>query len=85
MFVLNAVLVLLVLALLVVLARLLYGPTKADRVVAVDLGFLLFVSAVALLAVRLDAPALMDLVLVMTLVGFLSTVAIARMVERRSS
>ena len=43
------------------------------------------IAGVALLAVRLDAPAALDLVLVATLVGFLSTVAFARLVASRSS
>ncbi len=42
-------------------------------------------AAIALLAVRLDASALLDLVLVGTLVGFPSTVAFARLVAARSS
>ena len=42
-------------------------------------------AAMALLAVRLNAPTLLDLVLVGTLVGFLSTVAFARLVAARSS
>ena len=56
------------------------GPGDADRALAVDFGFVVAVSAIALLAVRLDAPALLDLVLVGTLVGFLTTVAYARLV-----
>jgi multicomponent Na+:H+ antiporter subunit F len=65
--------------------RMAAGPTDADRVVAVDLGFVVFVAAVALLAVRLDTPAVLILVLVATLVGFLATVAVAHLLERWSS
>jgi multicomponent Na+:H+ antiporter subunit F len=61
------------------------GPTDADRALGVDFGFAVMIAAIALLAVRLDAPALLDLVLVTTLVGFLSTVAFARLVAGRSS
>ncbi|MFD1661720.1 monovalent cation/H+ antiporter complex subunit F [Streptomyces caeni] len=60
------------------------GPTDADRVVALDLGFVVFVAAIALLAVRLHTPAVLILVLVATLVGFLATVAVAHLLERRS-
>lgn len=68
----------------VVIWRLVAGPADADRVVAVDLGFVVFVAAVALLAVRLRAPAALILVLAATVVGFLITVAIAHLLERRS-
>jgi multicomponent Na+:H+ antiporter subunit F len=82
---LDAALVVLALALVVATVRLVVGPTDADRALGVDLGFAVVIAAVALLAVRLDAPALLDLVLVATLVGFLSTVAFARLVATRSS
>jgi multicomponent Na+:H+ antiporter subunit F len=81
----DAALVVLALALAVATLRLAAGPTDADRVLAVDFGFAVVLAAVALLAVRLEAPALLDLVLVGTLVGFLSTVAFARLVAARSS
>ena len=85
MILLDAALVVLALALVVATVRLVIGPTDADRALGVDLGFAVVLAAVALLAVRLDAPALLDLVLVATLVGFLSTVAFARLVATRSS
>ena len=85
MILLDAALVVLALALVVSTVRLVVGPTDADRALGVDFGFAVVIAAIALLAVRLDAPALLDLVLVATLVGFLSTVAFARLVATRSS
>jgi multicomponent Na+:H+ antiporter subunit F len=81
---LDAALVVLALTMLVAIGRLLAGPTDADRGLAVDLGFVVAVAAIALLAVRLDTPALLDLVLVATLVGFLATVALAQLLGGRS-
>ncbi|UOX99958.1 monovalent cation/H+ antiporter complex subunit F [Blastococcus sp. PRF04-17] len=81
---LDAALILLALALALAMVRVTVGPTDADRALAVDFGFAAFIAAVALLAVRLDEPVLLDLVLVATLVGFLATIAIARLVTRRS-
>lgn len=63
--------------------RVVRGPSDADRVLAVDLGFVVVLAALALLAVRLRAPALLDLVVAGTLVGFLATVALARLVGSR--
>lgn len=68
----------------VVIWRMAAGPGDADRAVAVDLGFVVFVAAVALLSVRLATPAVLILVLVATLVGFLATVGVAHLFERRS-
>ncbi|MGY1709350.1 monovalent cation/H+ antiporter complex subunit F [Geodermatophilus sp. SYSU D00758] len=85
MIVVDLAVAVLALALVVAVLRLVIGPTDADRVLAVDFGFAVVIGAVALLAVRLEAPALLDLVLVATLVGFLGTVAFARLVAARSS
>jgi multicomponent Na+:H+ antiporter subunit F len=73
-----------VLALTVVAAiwRAFHGPTDADRAVAGDLVFFVFVAVVALLAVRLDAAFFFDVAVVATLLGFLASVALARLVFR---
>lgn len=84
MFLLDVVLVVLALSGLPVIWRLAVGPTDADRAAALDLGFFVVLAAVAVLAARLDFPALLDLVLTGTLVAFLATVALARLVHRRS-
>ncbi|MCO7219596.1 monovalent cation/H+ antiporter complex subunit F [Klenkia sp. PcliD-1-E] len=82
--VLDALLVLLAVCLVMATVRAVRGPSDADRVLGVDFGFLVTLGAVALLAVRLRTPALLDLVLIGTLVGFLATIALARLVVRRS-
>jgi multicomponent Na+:H+ antiporter subunit F len=79
---LDVLLAVLVVAMLVAIGRTAWGRSQADRALAVDFGFAIFVAGLALLAVRLDTRALLDLVLAATLVGFLGTVAIARLVER---
>jgi multicomponent Na+:H+ antiporter subunit F len=80
--VLDVLLAVLVLAMIVAITRTIAGPTQADRALAVDLGFAIFVAGIAVLAVRLDTRAILDLVLAATLVGFLGTVAFAKLVER---
>jgi multicomponent Na+:H+ antiporter subunit F len=79
---LDILLAVLVLALLVAIGRVLFGPTNADRTLGLDFGFAVFVAGLAVLALRLDSPALLDLVLAATLLGFLATVAFAQLVER---
>ncbi|NYF16587.1 multicomponent Na+:H+ antiporter subunit F [Microbacterium sp. AK009] len=62
--------------------RLISGPTDADRAAAADFVFFAFIAAIALLSLSTDNPALVDIVLVATLTGFLATVALARIVDR---
>ncbi|AYY11773.1 pesticidal protein Cry26Aa [Actinobacteria bacterium YIM 96077] len=66
-----------------VIWRIFVGPTDADRATAGDFAFYLFVAATALLAVRNDQPMFFDIVLIATLIGFLGTVVLARLVDRR--
>lgn len=85
MIVLDVLLVLLTAALLPAVWRMVVGPSTADRAMAADHVFFVFVAAVAVLAVRLETPALLDLVVIATLVGFLATVTLARLVDRGRS
>ncbi len=64
--------------------RLIIGPTLPDRIVALDVMTVLIVSFCGLYALRSDDTAFIDVAIVLALVGFLATVALARFVERRS-
>lgn len=64
--------------------RIVRGPTDADRAVASDLVFYVFVAVVALLAVRLDVAGLIDIVIVATLIGFLAPTTLARLIDREA-
>jgi multicomponent Na+:H+ antiporter subunit F len=68
---------------LAALARVIAGPSVADRAVAADVCFYAVVAALALLSVRLEAPALLDAVLVATMLGFIATISLARLVRRK--
>lgn len=78
-----AALVMLALAGACFFARLVLGPTLADRVVALDGLVITLVSAIALDAARTDSPLFVDAVVVIALVGFVGTAAAARFIEER--
>lgn len=65
--------------------RLVIGPTLSDRVVALDMMTVLLVSFCGLYAILSDDTAFIDVAIVLALVGFLATVALARFVERRKA
>lgn len=77
---------LLVIAALVALAlatvRLLRGPTHADRLVALDLVLAATVALAGGAALAADQPRLLDVALGLAAVGFVGTIAWARLVER---
>ncbi|MCR4513437.1 monovalent cation/H+ antiporter complex subunit F [Aeromicrobium sp. 50.2.37] len=62
--------------------RIVVGPTPADRAVASDLLTFAIVALIALVGARVQSPATLDLVLVATLVAFLSSVSLARALTR---
>lgn len=65
-------------ALLLVVLRFLLGPTPADRVVALDTLVAAAMGLIALVAIRSGFSSFIDIAVVLGLVGFLSTVALAR-------
>jgi multicomponent Na+:H+ antiporter subunit F len=81
--VIDVVLAMLVTALLLAFTRLAKGPSLPDRVVAFDV---ITATAAAILAVSTIAArqaVFLDAAIVLALIGFLSTVAFARYLERR--
>lgn len=81
--VLAAAAVLVAVAFVLALARLVRGPTSADRVVALDLMAALTVGAIALQTLATGALAFLRVATVLALVGFLGTVAFATYLSRR--
>lgn len=70
-----------VLGLLAASIRLVLGPSRADRVVSLDLITVLLVAIAAQLSLQFKEPAYLDLGLAIALIGFLATVAFARYIE----
>lgn len=76
-------LAILALAILFTIVRLVRGPTLPDRVVAVDLVGMLAAGMIGALAVYSGNGVYIDVAIVLALISFLATVAIARYIERR--
>lgn len=72
----------LVLAALVGLYRLLAGPTRADRVIALDLLFAIAVILCICAALMSGSEAFLDVAIGLALAGFIATIAWARLVDR---
>jgi len=62
--------------------RLARGPTLPDRVVALDMMTVAIVAFCGLASIQSGDAAFLDVALVLALVGFLATVALARFAER---
>ena len=74
----NIAIGLLLVALLLVIVRLARGPNLGDRIMALDTLTTLAVGLIGALCVRTGLTLYLDIAITIALVGFLSTVALAR-------
>lgn len=74
---------LVMLSVILAMIRLVLGPTLSDRVVALDTMTILIVAFCGLFALDTGSLAFLDVAVVLALIGFLATVALARFVERK--
>ncbi|MCK0169089.1 cation:proton antiporter [Jannaschia sp. S6380] len=79
----QAALVLVMLGVILAMIRLIKGPSLPDRVVALDTMTVLIVTFCGLFAIDTGQTAFLDVAVVLALIGFLATVALARFVERK--
>ncbi len=78
----DATSLMLSIGMLLALYRLVRGPSLPDRVVALDLFFMLAIGLIATFSVETTERTLLDAAIVLALVAFLGTVVIARYLER---
>lgn len=81
----NLLMLIIVLSLCATIWRLLRGPSIPDRVAALDLLMVHLVGLIALFAVTSGRLLLLDAVIVVSVLSFLGTVAIARFIEEGKS
>ncbi len=69
---------------LFVLFRVIFGPSPADRIVAVDILGVLIIGMLALLGLFYDESFFMDVGLIWALLSFIASLAFAKVLEGRS-
>jgi multicomponent Na+:H+ antiporter subunit F len=72
---------LLALSIVLSVVRVWRGPTAGNSAVAGDLIFFAFIGAVAVVGVVLSIEAVMDVILIAALLGFLSVLSLARLMQ----
>jgi multicomponent Na+:H+ antiporter subunit F len=78
-----AIIVIALLAIAIVLAavRVVLGPTSGDTAVAGDLIFFAFIGFVAVFGLLFAIDAVLDIILVAAILGFLSILSLARLLQ----
>ncbi len=74
---------LLTVALLLVIVRIIRGPTLPDRILALDMMVSVGIGYIAVIAIKTGYMLYLDIAISLGLVGFLATVAFARFVLQR--
>jgi multicomponent Na+:H+ antiporter subunit F len=69
---------------LFVLFRVVFGPSAADRIVAVDILGILVIGLLALMGLYYDQSFFMDVGLIWALLSFVASLAFAKVLEGRS-
>ncbi|MCM3786772.1 Na(+)/H(+) antiporter subunit F1 [Neobacillus mesonae] len=80
--ILSISLLLLGVAILGCLYRVLKGPSMADRITALDTIGIHLIGSVAVLSMLFHTQAYVDIILLIGILAFISTVAFARFIER---
>ncbi|MCX7756877.1 MAG: monovalent cation/H+ antiporter complex subunit F [candidate division WOR-3 bacterium] len=80
----EALIILLSLGAFFCLYRALKGPSISDRVISVDIMAIIFTCITGLMAVRYNVSFLMDLAIVIAILSFVGTLALAKYLEGRS-
>lgn len=78
---LSASIVIFAISVVIVLFRLIKGPTTADRVVAFDAISAILMSTVGVLSLIFETVSFLDSVLLIAIISFLSSVTISRFIE----
>ena len=73
----------LVAALIFAVPRVIIGPSLPDRIIALDLVAMVIAGIAAIYAIDTDNQVYLDVVLVMAIIIFFSTVAFSRYLEQR--
>lgn len=73
--------VLIILSIILAFVRLALGPSLPDRIIALDMMTVSITAFCALFAVSRNDSIFLDIVVVLALIGFLATVAMARFAE----
>lgn len=62
--------------------RIVIGPSLPDRVVAIDMIGVMLVSSIAIVSVMLTTTAFLEVILILAILAFISTIAFSKYIER---
>ncbi|WP_085993898.1 Na(+)/H(+) antiporter subunit F1 [Oceanobacillus senegalensis] len=79
---LYAALTLFGVAIVITLYRIVVGPSLPDRIIALDMIGVNLITAIAIISVILGTKAFLDVILILGILAFISTIAFSKYIER---
>lgn len=80
--ILTISLILVGIAILITFIRIIIGPTFPDRVIAMDVVGVNLISAIAIVSILFNTRAFFDVILVLGILAFISTISFSKFLER---
>lgn len=80
--ILTISLILVGIALIITFVRILIGPSFPDRVIAMDVIGVNLISAIAIVSILFNTRAFFDVILVLGILAFISTISFSKFIER---
>lgn len=75
-------LVLFSVAIVITLYRIIFGPSVPDRVLAMDMIAVNIIAGIAVISIILQTKAFIEVILILGILGFISTIALSKFIER---
>lgn len=69
-------------AIAITLIRIIIGPSLPDRVISLDMIGVQIVSALAIISIILNTQAFLEVILILAILAFISTIAFSKYIER---
>jgi multicomponent Na+:H+ antiporter subunit F len=80
--ILTVALILFGIAIVITLIRIFQGPTFPDRVIAMDVVGVNLISSIAIVSILFVTNAFLDVILVLGILAFISTISFSKFLER---
>ena len=69
-------------AIVIALYRIVFGPSLPDRIIALDMIGVNLISGIAIISIIVDTKSFLDVILIVGILAFISTIAFAKYIER---
>lgn len=69
-------------AIIIALYRIIFGPSLPDRVISLDMIGVNLVSGIAIISILLKTKSFLEVILIIGILAFISTIAFAKYIER---